>query len=1058
MFRRHSTPAGFAHVRRLALLARGRGGAYLFSSFMLAACLPHVLQSVGRAQDAKAAAAPAPARAQGAGLRLSVMREAAPGRYEAAAVLDTLLRNHTDAEGKAANSASGKLVIDVPPRGKWFLQVENLTGRDFYFRLYHKVGGYFAELNFLTFGADGPDKGQVELDEGQGYALPAGRVYRTGVIESEEGLSEEPLILLGSTSPIRFNVLWLAGGAVRDPAAEERKRARMSEANISSFFGVAGYYDIAVELYEGLLAAAKDNQELSSRLRNALGLAYHSASRYDEALKQYEAALASVRGRNDRGGEAVVLSNLALVYSTLGRNAQAIEMYRRALALEGEMRVPAREAVTLTNLALAYLASGQTEQAVEHYERALALQRRLNNQTGVGKALSGLGSAQRVLCRQALEGAAARQPAAGANAKTAAAPPPCRRVVELHGQALEIARAVGNRNDEGFAFNNLGAAHAALGEHASAVNHYQQALAIYREVGNRAAEGLALNNLMLSWRALEQPRLAALSGKQAVNLYQQMRGEMQGLEAASRQSFIESKSGTYRALADLLIEQGRLPEAQQVIRMLKEEEYFEFVRRDEGEAAGLSARAAISPEEAELERRYREIAGRLVAAGRERGALRDKGELSAAEEQRLAQLEADIELAGRAFQQFLDQLSRERRAAGATDERLFELREAQGLMETLRELGHGAVALYTVVGADKYRVILITPDVQKAAEYPVGAAELNSKIAALRWAVQNPRLDPRPLAQELYKILIGPIAKDLEAARAETLMWSLDGALRYVPLAALHDGERYLVERYRTTVFTPASRDRLKDQPGERWRGLGFGVSKAHAGFRPLAAVPGELRAVISDEAGAAGQGGGALPGRVLLDEAFTADAMRAALRSRYPVVHIASHFAFRPGDEADSFLLLGDGGRLSLAQLKATTNLFGGVELLTLSACNTATGGEGADGREVEGFAVLAQRQGAKAVLATLWPVADESTNRLMRQFYRARGERPGTPKVEALRQAQLSLLRGDLPATPQAAPHKSPPVSLGPAPPAAFKPDPRAPHAHPYFWAPFILIGNWR
>ncbi len=80
----------------------------------------------------------------------------------------------------------------------------------------------------------------------------------------------------------------------------------------------------------------------------------------------------------------------------------------------------------------------------------------------------------------------------------------------------------------------------------------------------------------------------------------------------------------------------------------------------------------------------------------------------------------------------------------------------------------------------------------------------------------------------------------------------------------------------------------------------------------------------------------------------------------------------------------------------------------MTLSACDTATGGAGADGREVEGFAVLAQRQGAKAVVASLWPVADASTMMLMHDFYRARGGQAGVPKAEALRQAQLSLLRG--------------------------------------------------
>jgi CHAT domain-containing protein len=282
-------------------------------------------------------------------------------------------------------------------------------------------------------------------------------------------------------------------------------------------------------------------------------------------------------------------------------------------------------------------------------------------------------------------------------------------------------------------------------------------------------------------------------------------------------------------------------------------------------------------------------------------------------------------------------------------------------------------------------------------------------------------------------------------------------------MAALHDGERYLVERYRNVVFTPASNSRLKDRPSAKWRGLGFGVSKAQSGFGALPSVPEELRGIIRDEE-TNKTGKGVLPGKVMLDESFTAESMRAALRERYPLVHIASHFSFQPGNETNSFLLLGDGSRLPLSLIKSSMNLFGGVELLTLSACDTATGGVGADGKEVEGFAVLAQRQGAKAVVASLWPVADQSTRLLMEKFYRARDAQQGTPKAEALRRAQLALLRGGEKESASGENKRGMSLSVegskdqaGGAQPA-FKGDAKAPYAHPYFWAPFILIGNWR
>jgi CHAT domain-containing protein len=250
---------------------------------------------------------------------------------------------------------------------------------------------------------------------------------------------------------------------------------------------------------------------------------------------------------------------------------------------------------------------------------------------------------------------------------------------------------------------------------------------------------------------------------------------------------------------------------------------------------------------------------------------------------------------------------------------------------------------------------------------------------------------------------------------------------------------------------------------------LGLGVSKAQPGFNALPGVPEELRGIIRDESAKPNSARlntvmgveGVLDGTVMLDEAFTSSAMQTALHQHYPLVHIASHFQFHPGNETDSFLLLGDGSHLTLAQIKSLPNVFSGVDLLTLSACDTATGGSGANGREVEGFGVLAQRQGAKAVLATLWPVADESTQILMREFYRLHEANPQWTKAEALRQAQLALLRGDaqvaasstVQRTSERADRKTPATNA-----PAFTRDPNAKYSHPYYWAPFILIGNWK
>jgi CHAT domain-containing protein len=255
-------------------------------------------------------------------------------------------------------------------------------------------------------------------------------------------------------------------------------------------------------------------------------------------------------------------------------------------------------------------------------------------------------------------------------------------------------------------------------------------------------------------------------------------------------------------------------------------------------------------------------------------------------------------------------------------------------------------------------------------------------------------------------------------------------------MAALHDDHGYLVERFRSVVYSKASSRAVVGR--QDWKVLGAGVSKASPadGLRALRGVPMELDAIVQTREP---DSHGFLPGRILLDTSFTEAAFRAGLHQRYPVVHIASHFVFNPTSDSASFLLLGD-KKLSLAELRENKNddyTFQGVQLLTLSACETAAGSTG-DGREIDGLGFLAENNGAHSVLATLWSVYDDSTGELMRSFYKELADNPNMTKAEALQRAQLALLNGVV---------KPAPRGNGPTLDS---------FANPYFWASFILIGN--
>ena len=179
-------------------------------------------------------------------------------------------------------------------------------------------------------------------------------------------------------------------------------------------------------------------------------------------------------------------------------------------------------------------------------------------------------------------------------------------------------------------------------------------------------------------------------------------------------------------------------------------------------------------------------------------------------------------------------------------------------------------------------------------------------------------------------------------------------------------------------------------------------------------------------------------------------------LGSQHSVVHIASHFVFRPGDDNQSYLLLagadkgGTGFHLTVADFRDNQNIdLDSTDLLTLSACETGMTSNAGNGREVDGLGTTAQLKGAKSVISSLWAVNASSTGQLMSDFYHRWSAGAGKlTKVEALRQAQLDLLQGKTQAQAAAAGR-------------GFEVDtPTAPRsfAHPYYWAPFILMGNWR
>lgn len=821
----------------------------------------------------------------------------------------------------------------------------------------------------------------------------------------------------------------------------DHPRTAASLSNLAELYGTLGKYDLALPLHLRSLAIrekilGRDHIDTGTSLNNLAGL-YTTIGQYDKALPLFQRAfeISEKALGPDHPRTASSLNNLAVLYENLGQYEQALPLYQRALAIT-EKVVGADHTDTansLNNLAFLYQTLGQHDKALPLFQRSLAINEKAlgADHTVTALSLNNLAVLYGILGQYDL------------------AVPLLERALAINEKILgaEHANTANSLNNLAFFYGHTEKAEVSL-------SLYQRAY--FSALSARVPDRLkpVQGNLGKFYIAHGNPEAAIFFLKGAVNTMQGIRAESRGLDMRFQNTLLSKNEEVYKNLATLLIDTGRLTEAQQVMTMLKEDEYFDFIRRD-SKTDNRNTRMNYSMAEKPLAESLEKLGKDSAAMVEQLNELNKQSRLGLTQEQeksrtiiksRLAeQTRLSLALFNNLPQQL--QTTKNQQQIEVGNKNLSQLRA------TLTSLGHGAVLLQYLVTDKRVHIILTTPEAHLARSVEVSEKELNHKISAFRRALQNPARDPIPLAQTLYQLLISPVEADLKHAKAQTLMLSLDGSLRYLPMAALHDGHAYLAERYPLAMYTEVAKDKLREKPKANWKAAGFGVTRKIGEFSPLPSVQQELDGII--HVGSKLPTGGVLPGDIYLNDDFTQDRLHDVLNRAYPVLHIASHFVFIPGTEAQSFLLLGDGKQLSLAELRTGGWKFGSVDLMTLSACETALGG-GLDenGREIEGFGALAQRQGAKGVLATLWSVSDQSTAILMQSLYRLRQGNALT-KAEALREAQMGLLNGKHAFTAKVA--NSDNTEAGTANAPTFIPNPAKPYAHPYYWAPFVLMGNW-
>jgi CHAT domain-containing protein len=539
-------------------------------------------------------------------------------------------------------------------------------------------------------------------------------------------------------------------------------------------------------------------------------------------------------------------------------------------------------------------------------------------------------------------------------------------------------------------------------------------------------------------RARDDRTLAIFFGKRSIAEIERMRGYFRGDESALDRAFLTDKVAVYRSVADWLLEAGRVEEGLEVLRLLKSAELYDFAVRGRAETPEDRPGVELTPEEQAFAAAFAEALAGSATSGEEidrLSRLRAAGRLSVQERERLDAL-LDGQAAAEASRTArLRALIAQR--GGSADG---EAKAAEPDARDLGSLGSSTAVAYYVLTASHVRILVGAGGRWSEQRIAVDRPALQRDIGRLLDRIER-RQDVHADSRVLYDLLARPV---VEAARehgaARLVLW-LDGALRYVPFAALDDGRRYLGETFAIETITGSglgvrSKD-LTPRPDPTVRGLG--TTQAVSGYRALPAVADELCSIVhgpiegltapAPACPTPGAGNGALPGAGFADAAFTRGRLETLLDGPrdFSVLHLGTHFSLRPGNAMRSYLVLGDGTTLTLDALAALD--FHGIDLLTLSACQTGLGGATTDdGREIDGLSALVQRRGARRVVSSLWQVEDVSTALLMRAMYK---------ELAATGDASRSLKRAQ--------------GAL-----RAVRRDGEHPYEHPYYWAGFTVSGS--
>lgn len=779
------------------------------------------------------------------------------------------------------------------------------------------------------------------------------------------------------------------------------------------------HYQRAVKIFLNL-----GERENAAGSLSGLGIVYLQTGKYYQAIEVSQQSL------NLFADGALALNNLGLAYGYLGQYEKSLKFHQQVLGIRRARRATTSVAFSLTNTGVIYNYLSRPKEAFRAYQEAFIIFKKFDNFLGQAVSLNGMGETYNTLGQYS-------------------------KAMKIFQESLKIAQRANSLRIQGNILDNIGASYSYLNQDVEALDFYGKALFIHQKINNREGEARTLADIGELFNKQGQVELSIVFLKQSVGIYESIREKIPSSQIDLQETYSQSVAGIYRSLADVLIHQGRLPEAQAVLELLKLRELRDFTRDAGINSPGISL--AKIEEEA-----LNQILKQFTTLGNFGQEIAKCEQTKCAN---LTQLEQQRDTLYTAVNQELKQqrailvkhFSSE--VGSLTPEKLNA--EARRIVNAQP----GTVLIYPLVLKDKMQFLVAFQAgngavVFRPFETKVTAEQLFKTIKTFReqlgetTVVGTPKADlatVQATSQQLYTWLIKPLEAELNAANIKHLVFAPDSTTRYIPLAALYDGKQYLIQRFTVSTITAASKTdteaKVPRPTGNQPMLLAMGAS-TFPNLNPLTNVPAELDAITRTNQRKDIQG--IYPGSEFLNTSFDYDTLKANLKTgTYRILHLATHGAFKAGRPEDSYLVPGRGQNLTTELIDQLGNYgLGNIHLVVLSACETAVGDRASDGMEIPGISYFFLKNDVKAVMASLWNVNDASTALIMQQFYLHIGN--GMTKAQALQQVQQNLIDGKF--TAKDAPTRSDIIVTG-APARSPKPPN---FAHPYYWAPFILIGN--